>query len=123
MIGIHCSNIWSVGGPAAPAIINEGCVLVVKVAGSRGDVIFILRLPTQPGACCTVGLCNRMHGQHCCTTAKHVELVVAADGHCGADLRANCQGTGFVVTDEGGHTILIDFSEPVGGPVASLHND
>ena len=37
-----------------------------------------------------------------------------------ADLKANRQGTGFVVTDEGGHTILLDFSAPVGGPVASL---
>ena len=30
------------------------------------------------------------------------------------------QGTGFVVTDEGGHPILIEFSVPVGGPVASV---
>ena len=40
-----------------------------------------------------------------------------------ADLRANHQGTGLVVTDEGGHTILIDFSAPVGGPVASLRSE
>ena len=52
---------------------------------------------------------------------KHVGLVAAADRN--SDLRANCQGTDFVVTDEGGHTILIDFSAPVGGPSASLRCD
>ena len=43
-----------------------------------------------------------------------------------ADLRANLQGTGFAVTDEGGHTILIDFchfSAPLGGLVASLRSE
>ena len=52
---------------------------------------------------------------------KHVGIVAAEDGS--ADLRANRQGTGLVVTDEGGHTILIDFSAPVGGPVASLRSE
>ena len=51
---------------------------------------------------------------------KHIGLVAAADGS--ADLKANSQCTGLVVTDEDGHTIL-DFSAPVGGPVASLHSE
>ena len=49
-------------------------------------------------------------GQQDARQLKHVGLVAAADGS--ADLRANRQGTGFVVIDEGGHTILIDFSVP-----------
>ena len=43
---------------------------------------------------------------------KRYLLVTAAD--CSVHLRANSQGTGFVVTDEDGHTIL-EFSAPVGG--------
>ena len=46
--------------------------------------------------------------------------MAAADGS--ADLGANRQGTGLVVTDEDGHTIL-DFSVPVGGPLASLRSE
>ena len=45
---------------------------------------------------------------------KHVRLVAAADGS--TDLRANSQGSGFAVTDT---SILIDFSTPAWGPVAS----
>ena len=58
-------------------------------------------------------------GQQDARQLKHVGLVAAADGS--ADLRANRQGTGLVVTDEDGHTILIDFS--VGSPVASLRSE
>ena len=60
-------------------------------------------------------------GQQDAQKLKHVGLVAAADGS--ADLGANRRGTGLVVTDEGGHTILKDFSALVGGPVASLHSE
>ena len=57
-------------------------------------------------------------GQKDARQLTHLGLVAAADGS--VDLRANHQGTGFVVTDEGRHTSLIEFS--VGGLVASLLN-
>ena len=37
-----------------------------------------------------------------------------------ADLRANCQGTGFVVTVGSDHRNIMELSAPIGGPVASL---
>ena len=45
----------------------------------------------------------------------------AADGS--ADLRANRQGTGFVVTEGADHRIILELSAPVGGPVASLRSE
>ena len=46
---------------------------------------------------------------------------MAADGS--ADLRANRQGTGFVVTEGPDHRIILELSAPVGGPVASLRSE
>ena len=59
---------------------------LVQVAGSKADLIFILSLPTLPGAY------NRA-GQQDARQLKHVGPVAEAD--CTADLRANSQGTGF----------------------------
>ena len=60
-------------------------------------------------------------GQQDARQLKHVGLVAATDGS--ADLRANIKGTGFVVTNDGGHTILIDFLAPMGGPAALLRSE
>ena len=49
-------------------------------------------------------LCYRA-GQQDARQLTHAGLVAAADG--GADLRANSQGTGFIVTNGGRHIILI----------------
>ena len=62
-------------------------------------------------------LCYRA-GQEDSQQWAHAGLLAAADGS--ADLRANCQGTGFVVTEGADHKIILEFSGPVGGPVASL---
>ena len=48
--------------------------------------------------------------------------LLAAAG-CSADLRANCQGTGFVVTEGADHRIILELSALVGGPVASLPSE
>ena len=57
-------------------------------------------------------------GQQDARQLTHAGLLAAADGS--ADLRANRQGTGFVVKEEVGSAILLELSAPVGGPVASL---
>ena len=51
-----------------------------------------------------------MAGQQDALQLTHVGLAAAADGS--AILRANRQGTGFLVTNEGRHTNLIDLSAP-----------
>ena len=62
-------------------------------------------------------LCYRA-GQEDSRQRAHAGLLAAADGS--ADLRANRQGTGFVVTEGAHHRIIL---EPVGGPVASLRSE
>ena len=57
-------------------------------------------------------------GQQDARQLTHAGLLAAADGS--ADLRANRQGTGFVVKEGVGSAILLELSAPVGGPVASL---
>ena len=51
----------------------------------------------------------------------HVGVLAVANGS--ADLRANSQGTGFVVTVGSDHRIIVELSAPVEGPMALLRSE
>ena len=53
-----------------------------------------------------------------CSQLTHTGLLTAPDGS--SEIRANRQGTGFVVNEGVGSPVLLDFSAAVGGPVTSL---
>ena len=113
-----CSQLWQMRafaiGPAAP--LQHSDVQSSQGCWQQRRYDFHL-VPT----CTTRSLLYYRAGQQDARQLKHVGLVAAANGS--ADLRAYRQGTGFVVTDEGGHTTLIDFFAPVGGPLASLRSE
>ena len=65
-------------------------------------------------------LCYRA-GQEDSRQLAHSGLLAAANGS--AELRADLQGTGIVVTVGADQRIVMELSAPVGGPVASLRSE
>ena len=71
---------------------------------------------------------NAPKGLSCCRAGQedsrqmtHVGVLAVANGS--ADLRANSQGTGFVVTVGSDHRIIVELSAPVEGPMALLRSE